>query len=457
MDGEVNPDEQTQAVGTPFIRPVAPVVDRRPPWVQPDQGTGVNWEGVFKQSNFFLGVQHAFRIGTEAGTRSGMKGPFFQGYADAVGSLHGWADGDPFYVNYIGHPLQGAASAFLWAQNDRDYIGVEFGRNRDYWKSRARAAGYAFAYSTQFEVGPFSEASVGNIQKRWPQHGLVDLVVTPIFGAGLMIGEDALDKHVVQKLEARLKNPYLVLLARAWLNPSRSWANAMRFKVPWSRDDRPGVFSGYLQAFHAGRHNTHARRPQRPAPELEGAYGLSTVEVSMDLRPTFFGGSGGPCAGGGGEAALRLTPGWQMVGQVYGCKLMRLGKNLDGDTLSYLIGPRWSARPTSRWNPYAHVLVGGMKVTQERMYPELKAVVDRIPKDKLDPDVQRHELYTTRYDANGWAMAAGTGIDVRLGPAVAWRAASLEYKRSWLPPVNGHDFNHGLAFTTSVVLRMGTW
>ena len=227
--------------------------------------------------------------------------------------------------------------------------------------------------------------------------------------------------------------------------------------MPWARDDRPGVFSGYLQEFHADRRNSQNRRVQRPAPELDGEYGSSTVEVSMEVRPTFFSGSGGPCMGGGGEAALRLTRSWQLVGQVNGCKLTGLDKNVDGDTLSYVMGPRWSARPTSRWNPYAHLLVGGMKVTQERMYPELKAVVDRIPKEQLDPDVKRHDLYTTRYDANGWAVSAGTGIDVRLSPAVAWRAASLEYKRSWLPPVNGRDFNTGLAFTTSVVLRMGTW
>lgn len=449
-------DDDTQpSAATPFIRPVI----KTPIWSRPDPGTGINWKNIQRESNFYLGIQHLFRIGTEKGTREGLKGPFFEGYADSVGALHGWADGDPFYVNYIGHPLQGSASGFVFAQNDQDYIGVEFGRNRDYWRSRLRAAAYNFAYSTQFEIGPISEASIGNIQAKWPQQGMVDLVITPTLGTAVMIGEDALDKYVIQWFERRVENPYVVLLVRAWLNPSRSWANAMRWKVPWARDDRPGVFTGYLKDFHADRRTQQLARPQRPHPELDGQYGLSPFEFSMDFRPTQFFGNGGTgtCWGGGAEAAFRMSPQWQLVGQTYGCNLTGLEKNVSGDTLSFLVGPRWSAKPTGRWNPYAHFLVGGMKVTQERLYPELKAVIDQIPKEELDPKVQPHDLYTKSYDANGWAISAGTGIDVRLTPALAWRAASLEYKRAWMAPVNGHNYNQGLAFTTSFVLRMGTW
>ncbi len=54
-------------------------------------------------------------------------------------------------------------------------------------------------------------------------------------------------------------------------------------------------------------------------------------------------------------------------------------------------------------------------------------------------------------------MAAGGGVDLRVNPAIALRLANLEYKRSWLPPANGRDYNNGLAFTVSMVLRMGTW
>ncbi len=60
----------------------------------------------------FLAVEHAFRYFTEQGTRDRIvNAPFFAGYLGSVGSLHGWSDGDPFYVNYIGHPMQGAVQA----------------------------------------------------------------------------------------------------------------------------------------------------------------------------------------------------------------------------------------------------------------------------------------------------------------------------------------------------------
>ena len=53
-------------------------------------------------------IQHAFRLTTESGTRADLKGPFFKDYFKALKSLRGWNDGDPFLVNYIGHPMQGS-------------------------------------------------------------------------------------------------------------------------------------------------------------------------------------------------------------------------------------------------------------------------------------------------------------------------------------------------------------
>jgi hypothetical protein len=63
-----------------------------------------------------------------------------------------------------------------------------------YWASRGRAAAFAAAYSLQFEVGPISEASIGNVGLRSDTTGWVDYVVTPTGAFGLVIAEDALDK-----------------------------------------------------------------------------------------------------------------------------------------------------------------------------------------------------------------------------------------------------------------------
>lgn len=54
--------------------------------------------GVDRQFAAPAGRMHAFRLATEAGTRAGgfrLGRDYFRG----LGNLHGWADGDPFYVN----------------------------------------------------------------------------------------------------------------------------------------------------------------------------------------------------------------------------------------------------------------------------------------------------------------------------------------------------------------------
>jgi hypothetical protein len=107
---------QAEAEAMPAIAPVREYgVAKRPSGPK----EGVNWRGLAQQSGLFLGVQHAFRLATEPGTREGLKGPFWKGYAQAVGNLHGWSDGDPYYVNYLGHPLEGAVAGFIWIGNDR--------------------------------------------------------------------------------------------------------------------------------------------------------------------------------------------------------------------------------------------------------------------------------------------------------------------------------------------------
>ncbi len=159
---------------------------------------GVDWHGVFRDSAVFLTIEHGFRLGTEGATRRSFQQPFFPGYADAIANMHGWGDGDPFLVNYVGHPMQGAVTSFLWQHNDRAFRDVEFGRNSRYWKERLRGMAFSYVYSVQFEIGPLSEASIGHVQHLYPQVGFVDHVITPTIGTGWTIAEDALDRKVIQ-------------------------------------------------------------------------------------------------------------------------------------------------------------------------------------------------------------------------------------------------------------------
>lgn len=412
----------------------------------------VNWNKLFLQSSMFLGVEHGFRWATEPGTRD-MKGPFFQGYANSLRNLHGWDDGDPFYVNYLGHPMQGAIAGLIWAQNDNRYRDVEFGANRRYWTSRARAAAWSFAYSTQFEIGPMSEATIGYIQSSYPQQGFVDWVVTPTIGMGWMIAEDALDRYVIGAFENKVSNRYARILVRSWLNPSRSFSNALAFKAPWHRDTRAGVVR-YSPA-------THRKSKPLPSIEREALPGPAPFEFAVTGSVISFPGSGQACAGGGADGSFRLASQWQLATRMDGCKMAGLPKapqpfRFSGDYLAYQIGPRWVPAASSRWSPYAEVLVGGNRMTQEYMNVEKQTAYEANP-DNIQGRRPPTAEFADFKETNRFMISAGTGLDLKLGQSIALRVASLGYRHSWTNALNGYDYNSGLMFSTGIVIRVGAW
>jgi len=137
--------------------------------------------------------------------------------------------------------MMGSITGYLQRQNDPQFRAVNFGRSATYWKSVARSLAFSAVFSTQFEIGPISESSLGNSGKIPGTQGFVDLVVTPTIGTGWMIGEDALDRYLIRRVERATSNPWIKLAVRTGLNPTRSFANLLRGKVPWHRDDREGV------------------------------------------------------------------------------------------------------------------------------------------------------------------------------------------------------------------------
>jgi hypothetical protein len=403
---------------------------------------GVQWKSLFNQSLRIILFEHAYRYATEPATRNPGR-PFFQGYIDSVGALHGWADGDPFYVNYVGHPMQGAVSGFLWTLNDTRYRRVEFGRNPEYWKSRLRAGAFAWAYSEQMEIGPISEASIGNIQALFPQQGFVDHVVTPAIGLGWLIAEDALDQYLVRFVERKTQNRFVRVLVRGGANPTRSFANVISGQWPWAR---PRDHGGDIIAV---RPNT----PSPPVQELQPRAGVAPFEFAANAYA--FAAPSGTCVGGGATAALRINPEWQIVLDVNGCKMTGLAKNLTGDSLTYMAGPRWTPPVSGPLVPYVQVLFGGNKLTQELMFPAAEAYLDGLAKStgSAPPD---HQQYTQQFEVDGFALAAGMGLDLHFNRALAFRFG-LEYMRSWINDLNGFAAPNGPQVKAGVVLHMGTW
>jgi hypothetical protein len=260
-----------------------------------------------------------------------------------------------------------------------------------------------------------------------------------------MIAEDAMDQYVVGYVERKTQNRFLRVAVRGAANPSRSLANALAFRLPWyrPRDDDDGGVIAVRPNKPPDQNRDHERRPGvAPFEFAANAYGFAA--------PT------GSCAGGGATAAFRISPEWQIVTDVNGCKMNALQKNLTGDSLTYMAGPRWTPPVSGHLIPYFQVLAGGNKLTQELLFPQREASLESLAKStgSAPPD---HSLYTQQFEHDGFAMAMGSGLDLRFNRALGFRLIGLEYMRSWTDGLPGFASPSGFQIKTGVVLRMGTW
>jgi hypothetical protein len=185
---------------------------------------------------------------------------------------------------------------------------------------------------------------------------------------------------------------------------------------------------------------------------------VAPFELAITFQPQqFLGGKNNPaCLGGGATTGFRLASSWQLIADVGGCKMMGLEQNLSGDSLTYMVGPRWVSRIHGPWSGYLQFLAGGNKVTEERMFPELKQLLVQaaIWDDQPPPS---HDEYTKATESNGLAVSAGGGIHYNLNPVLTWQVAELSYRHAWTSPLWGREYSSGMQFTSGLVLRMGTW
>jgi hypothetical protein len=127
-----------------------------------DDREGSDVLGAFRDSVKLLIIEHGTRIAFQEKTRRELDGPFWSDYRRSVRMPRQWNDNDAWWVNYIGHPIHGAAAGISGSITSRA-LQVEISLSRRYWASRGRAMAWAALYSVQFEVGPLSEASIGNV------------------------------------------------------------------------------------------------------------------------------------------------------------------------------------------------------------------------------------------------------------------------------------------------------
>jgi hypothetical protein len=206
----------------------------------------IHWRQLLIESSLYTAAQDDFNLYTSYWYRwETVHGKWFDRWLDSDNEWRWdhWKDDNPFLDDYIGHPMMGSITNYMWIQNDPKGATVDFGNNRVYWKSRMRALAFSTAFSFQWKLGPFGEAGVGHNGDHFyydkgvltNETGWVELVTTPVGGLGWTILEDAVDKHFVRKLQQKPRGA-LTLLAISFLTPSRGTANILRFRPPWYRD-----------------------------------------------------------------------------------------------------------------------------------------------------------------------------------------------------------------------------
>jgi hypothetical protein len=439
-----------------FVRPVNETV--------PD--TRFRWLASTKESLFYTGIMHTFNVATEAGTRDTLNGPWLKDYLDSVGELRGWSDSDEFMSPYVGHTIEGAIFGYIQRQNDPKYRAVQWGDGRGYFISLLRSMAFSAVWHTQWKIGPASEASIGNVMLH-ASPGFITLADTPTLGAIAMIGEDAADRYLITGLENRTANRLAIALARSFLNPGRSFANLMAFRVPWNRPTRIGIVGENFRIRQEllADYKTSGERPfeyVRPVTIDPESYPKEApIELTaFPVFKAFSDGGAGPCVGGGGSGAARINPEWQVVTEVSGCLVMNMPQaNQSGDSLFYGGGLRSTPLAAHRVSPYVQVMFGGEKVTHETDDIALrkKLLAEWDDGNGTLPHYPKRSDWSVEVSHNGPSLGVGGGFDVVMTRPFAWRIVDFEYTHTWMDDVQMIHPRNAFRVTTGAVLRIGTW
>jgi hypothetical protein len=438
--------------------------------VHSDSRQRFRWGPAFGESLLYTGIMHAFDLTTQAGTRDALNGPWFNHYTQSVAALRGWSDSDRFMAPYVGHPIEGSIFGFIERQNDPRYRRVQWGDGREYWVSLLRSMAYAAVWHTQWKIGPASEASIANVQLH-ASPGFITLVDTPTLGFCTMLAEDAADRYLIMGLENRTSNRLIIVLARSFLNPGRTFANMMAFRYPWVRDTRLSLSGTDKQLRKQLLEDYRNGNGEKPFQFVKNDWMSSGVEfnrtypkaapIELTAFPyyeSFLG--GGSCIGGGGSGAARVSPELQVITEVSGCLIMHMPhSNYSADSLFYGGGFRWTPMAANRFSPFAQLMFGGRKVTSEIIDLPLR---EQLLKewdngDGTLPHYPKRSDYSVEHAENGPSIAIGGGFDVVVTRPFAWRILNVEYTHSWMKDVGQIHPQEGFKISTQAVVRIGTW
>jgi len=223
--------QQVEAAAAAIGAQAAPPVVNRTLRPNTPGSDGFGWKNAVKEAMLFDIIQNTARLTNEQ-TRSQLAGPFVSDWFKSAAGLFdpNWADGNKWVTNYIAHPMGGAVNGHIAHRNSK-YRNLMPG-DKGYFKGVMQAMAFAAVTELNYEIGPISEASIGNVGMNNPdQQGLVDIVITPTVGAAWMVMEDYVYKHVLARIHGEKTRAFW----HCWLNPSRTMANMVAGRKPWAR------------------------------------------------------------------------------------------------------------------------------------------------------------------------------------------------------------------------------
>jgi opacity protein-like surface antigen len=161
------------------------------------------------------------------------------------------------------------------------------------------------------------------------------------------------------------------------------------------------------------------------------------VETGLNFSLTnLYPGSGVPSftsIGGSGTVEYNINRTFGVVADLGGYR-NNADVNFNPTTFTYLFGPRVNLR-MSRITPYAQALFGGARVSTSLTDPVTGNAITQ----------------------NGFAMAYGGGVDVRLKDHIYIKPFQLEYLMTQTPNIWSPDGNqNSMRFSAGVVFRFGS-
>lgn len=189
-----------------------------------------------KEALFFVFTLQGLRFLDGDIRCGGVCGKFWDKWGSAFSNLDRWPDGDSPETNYLEHGwIEGATFISVYMQNNayckngEDKIKI---LSKQYLKTIGKATLFAGVWSTEFEIGPISESTIG--PDRYNKNGIVDYIITPVGGALTATGELIIyRKATVPMLRSKYRVVRVLGKVSSTLTPGRSFANLMRGKPPW--------------------------------------------------------------------------------------------------------------------------------------------------------------------------------------------------------------------------------